>query len=65
MLLLYSGYLTKHVRTRTCLTQKFDFFCQKKPAEAGYVAGYEFQRHSIVVVDLLDLCPNTLTDLFC
>jgi hypothetical protein len=37
-------------------------FAKRKPAEAGF-AGYEFQRHSIVVVDLLDLCPNTFTDL--
>ena len=37
---------------------------KKIPQKFGVSAGYEFQRHSIVVVDLFNLCPNTLTDLF-
>jgi len=35
MLLLYSGYPTKNVRTRTCLTRKFGNLPKRKPAEAG------------------------------
>ena len=39
---------------------------KKKAIKVAFLhAGYEFQRHSIVVVDLLDLSPNTFTDLLC
>jgi hypothetical protein len=35
ILSLYIGYQTKHVRTRTCLSQYIKNNAKKKPAEAG------------------------------